>query len=129
VGARRADAGPAGVAGGEEAIVLHGDAHAGNLLRCGDRWLWTDLEEACRGPLEWDLAVLGQDRPDPDAAVRAYATAARVPAPSAEELAPWRRARRLEGTVWVLGMAHQNPDRYAGKAAAMLASLRQDGAI
>jgi len=40
------------------AIVLHGDAHGGNLLRGSEGWLWIDLEETCRGPREWDMAVL-----------------------------------------------------------------------
>jgi len=38
-------------------VVLHGDAHAGNLLSVAGRWMWTDLEETCRGPALWDLAV------------------------------------------------------------------------
>src|SRR5450631_1684600 len=44
----------------EEAIVLHGDAHGGNLLPTAGGWLWADLEETCRGPREWDLAVLAR---------------------------------------------------------------------
>ena len=39
-------------------VVLHGDAHGGNLLAGPDGWLWIDLEETCHGPLAWDLAVL-----------------------------------------------------------------------
>lgn len=38
---------------------LHGDAHPGNLLPTGGCLLWTDLEEACSGPPEWDLATIG----------------------------------------------------------------------
>jgi Ser/Thr protein kinase RdoA (MazF antagonist) len=34
---------------------IHGDAHLGNAL-AGGRWL--DLDEACFGPPEWDLACL-----------------------------------------------------------------------
>jgi Phosphotransferase enzyme family len=35
---------------------VHGDAHTGNVLttRSGPRW--TDFEDICLGPLEWDLA-------------------------------------------------------------------------
>lgn len=40
---------------------LHGDAHAGNLLATRGRLLWIDLEEVCLGPLEWDLATIGED--------------------------------------------------------------------
>ena len=33
---------------------LHGDAHPGNLLATAAGPVWTDLEETCRGPREWD---------------------------------------------------------------------------
>ena len=32
------------------ALVLHGDAHAGNLMAAAGGWRWIDLEETCRGP-------------------------------------------------------------------------------
>jgi Ser/Thr protein kinase RdoA (MazF antagonist) len=40
---------------------LHGEPHAGNYLltRTGLRWI--DFEDACRGPVEWDLAFLPAD--------------------------------------------------------------------
>lgn len=51
---------------------LHGDAHPGNLLATGGELVWIDLEDVCRGPLEWDLAtimdpeaVAAHHRPDP----------------------------------------------------------------
>ena len=34
---------------------VHGDAHLGNAMAGG---LWLDLDEACLGPAEWDLACL-----------------------------------------------------------------------
>jgi len=40
---------------GSPPVVLHGDAHAGNLLRGSAGWFWIDLEETCVGPPEWDL--------------------------------------------------------------------------
>jgi hypothetical protein len=52
-------------------VPLHGDAHPGNLLATGGRLLWTDLEEACSGPAEWDLATIGDGE-----AVRAGGTGA-----------------------------------------------------
>lgn len=101
--------------------VLHGDAHPGNLVSVAGRLLWTDLEEACRGPLAWDLAVLSRTTAlDGAAAVRAYAAITGVDVP---DLAPWVRARRLEGAVWALGMAHQDPGRYAAVAAELVARL------
>ena len=97
---------------GSPPLVLHGDAHAGNLL--GGRF-WTDLEETCLGPPEWDLAVLD----DPDA-VAAYAEiTGRPPAP----LEPFRAARELEGVAWLQGMAQLHPARYRTLAEERLRAL------
>ena len=38
--------------------ALHGGPHGANLLRTRDGLCWIDLDAACRGPLEWDLAYL-----------------------------------------------------------------------
>jgi hypothetical protein len=45
---------------------LHGQPHAGNSLASETGVVLLDLEDACRGPLEWDLAYL------PDASVAAF---------------------------------------------------------
>ncbi|MBD0329501.1 MAG: phosphotransferase [Thermoleophilia bacterium] len=37
---------------------LHGEPHRANLLVTPAGLRWIDLEDACRGPLEWDLAFL-----------------------------------------------------------------------
>jgi aminoglycoside phosphotransferase (APT) family kinase protein len=37
---------------------IHGDAHLRNVLITADGPLWADLENACRGPVEYDLACL-----------------------------------------------------------------------
>lgn len=104
--------------------VLHGDAHADNLLHSGTGWLWIDLEETCRGPREFDLAVLpdtqGEDGP---AALAAYADVMGTPIPEPEALIPFVRARELEGAVWTLGMAHQYPARYRDTARTLLATV------
>ena len=41
--------------------AIHGEPHNGNCLatRGGPRWI--DFEDACRGPLEWDLAFLTEE--------------------------------------------------------------------
>ncbi|HVH22634.1 MAG TPA: phosphotransferase [Pseudonocardia sp.] len=41
---------------------LHGDVHPGNLLATRNGLLWNDFEEVCRGPLEWDLATMGDEQ-------------------------------------------------------------------
>ncbi|HEV2591471.1 MAG TPA: phosphotransferase [Gaiellaceae bacterium] len=37
---------------------IHGDAHARNVFITDEGPLWADLENVCRGPLEYDLACL-----------------------------------------------------------------------
>lgn len=107
----------AGIEGlGTQEVLLHGDAHRGNLLHdAAGGWRWNDLEEACRGPIEWDLAVLGST-PTVEAgraSLTAYAAIMGRPVPSQEELAPWLRLRTLEGNAWAIGCAVTFPERYA----------------
>jgi Ser/Thr protein kinase RdoA (MazF antagonist) len=106
-------------------LVLHGDAHPGNLLWTPAGWLWTDLEETCRGPRAFDLAVLvrGQGADDAATALAAYANLTGEPLPGPGELAWFDWARALEGAVWTLAMAHQHPARYAERAPSVLASV------
>ena len=110
----------AGIAGlGTDQVLLHGDAHRGNLLRDSSGvWRWNDLEESCRGPIEWDLAVLGST-PTEDigrAALTAYCELTDRKVPTPDELAPWLRLRRLEGNAWAIGCAVTFPERYAEPA-------------
>lgn len=117
----------AGIEGrGTEEVVLHGDAHRGNLLRSatGD-WLWNDLEEACRGPVEWDLAVLASTPTHEigQQALAAYGAATGRAVPSAADLAPWLRLRDLESNAWAVGCAVSFPERYAAPARAYVDEL------
>jgi Ser/Thr protein kinase RdoA (MazF antagonist) len=54
-----------------EGQALHGDAHLFNCIQTATGPVWHDLETACRGPREYDLAALvPRDRsrdPDPEA--------------------------------------------------------------
>jgi Phosphotransferase enzyme family len=103
--------------------VLHGDAHAGNLLAADDGWRWIDLEETCRGPVGWDLAALASHSgPDAEVALGGNAAASGCPVQAADVLAPFRRARLLEAAVWTLCMAHQYPARYRDGARDLLAA-------
>jgi hypothetical protein len=56
-----------------EGRPIHGDAHLRNVLWTPAGPLWGDLENVCRGPIEYDLACL-RFRPsaDSDAAIAAY---------------------------------------------------------
>lgn len=107
---------------GSAPVVLHGDAHPGNLLRDDRGWFWVDLEETCLGPPEWDLAVL-----DDADAVAAHAARTGRAEPSAAELAPFRRARDLEAAVWLAAMAHLHPARYRAPAEQQLAQVLGPG--
>ena len=52
---------------------IHGDAHFGNVLWSREGPLWTDLENACSGPVELDLAcITWRDAPGTTAALAAY---------------------------------------------------------
>jgi Phosphotransferase enzyme family len=109
---------------GRPAIVLHGDAHAGNLMAAAGSWQWIDLEETCRGPAEWDLVCMAdQAGPDAPAALRAYAEGSGRPMPTAAELAPFHDLRMLEAVVWTNCMAHLYPARYRDQARDRLAKV------
>jgi Phosphotransferase enzyme family len=67
-------------------VLLHGDAHFGNCFFTAHGPLWSDLEDACLAPPEWDAACLelpqrldGRD-PEYDAAL------AELQVPDAERL-------------------------------------------
>ena len=77
--------------------ALHGDGHPGNLLATHDGgWRWTDLEDTCAGPVEWDLAcLLRTSRLDGRAAVRAYGRD-----PDDPRIAPLTALRRLHGGLY-----------------------------
>jgi hypothetical protein len=52
---------------------LHGDSHFNNVLWSPEGPLWTDLENACSGRVEYDLAALTwRGRPETEAALAAY---------------------------------------------------------
>ena len=92
--------------------------------RPGPGWLWIDLEETCRGPRAFDLAVLADHQgADAGATLAAYAAVTGEPLPEPEVLALFTRARRLEGAVWTLGMAYQYPARYREPARFLLADV------
>jgi hypothetical protein len=42
-------------------VVVHGDAHPGNMIASRNGLLWIDFEEVSRGPVEWDYATIGDD--------------------------------------------------------------------
>jgi aminoglycoside phosphotransferase (APT) family kinase protein len=112
---------------GSSLVVLHGDAHAGNLMHDGARWLWIDLEETCLGPPEWDLTVMFlSNRLGGAAALRQYAELRGGSVPTEEELAPFIRARRLTSAVWAMCMMIQHPGPFDEIATRRLAAVLGD---
>lgn len=86
-----------------EVQPIHGDAPTHNVLMTADGPVVTDLEHACLGPVEWDLALTGL-APDYD-----QATVLRGGRPADRELlALCESARRLQ-VVCCLGLADQAP--------------------
>ncbi|OZM73865.1 hypothetical protein CFN78_06065 [Amycolatopsis antarctica] len=103
--------------------ALHGDAHPGNLLITPDGPVWIDFEDAWRGPIAWDLAVL--TRASPHEGVDALA--AYPGSPSPQDLAPFVRLRELHALCWHLVLARRFPDRRAPARTAADAYLAGTG--
>ena len=99
---------------GSDPIVLHGDAHPGNLRRDAGGWFWVDLEETCVGPPEWDLAVATGDG-DVAGVLAGYAHAGGGTVDPAA-LEPFAAARAVEAAAWLAAMAHLRPAAYAEAA-------------
>ena len=86
---------------------LHGDAHKKNLLKTSRGLLWASFEDACRGPLAWDLACFahasGEDR---KIVLAGYGCKMQI-----EELIPFFEARDLQGGVWLTVLSSRFADR------------------
>jgi Ser/Thr protein kinase RdoA (MazF antagonist) len=83
------------------AQAIHGDASMSNLLRTDNGLIWNDLEDACVGPVHWDVAGLvveARARGESEAFVadvlRAYGGL------DLEELNDFIAAHLLYTTVW-----------------------------
>lgn len=103
----------------DDLIVLHGDAHRGNLI--AGRWI--DMEETSSGPRLWDLAVLSRSAAD-QPVLADYAKVTGVAVPDQEQLMVFWKIRDLEATAWTLCMAAQYPERYEPIARELLGKLR-----
>lgn len=96
--------------------ALHGDAHVRNLLKTAKGIVWCDFEDACRGPLGWDLACLifrhpgHASRHENEAALEAYGRLASYRY-SWEQVEPYLDARELEGVVWTQVQALRFPEK------------------
>jgi hypothetical protein len=82
---------------------LHGDAHTGNILVTPDGPRWTDFEDVCVGPVEWDLA---------SATITDEALATYPGVVERARLADCRDLRRLQILAGVLTDDVQDPGLY-----------------
>ena len=109
---------------------LHGDAHRNNVrVEASGRVVWLDWEDACRAPLEWDLAGLvgaarvlgGADAGWPEAALTGW----REVGPAIDEalLAACIEARAMFVVAWTWWLGPDQPGRRE-RLAARLAWLR-----
>ena len=82
---------------------LHGDAHTGNVLMTPSGPVWTDFEDVCVGPVEWDLASMTVT----DEALSAY------PGPvDRDRLTDCRDLRRLQILASLLVGGYDEPALY-----------------
>lgn len=86
---------------------LHGDAHKKNVLKTGKGLVWTDFEDACSGPIEWDLACFVRTSLEPrEAALSTYGAQLDL-----NRLKPFFDARDLQGAAWGAILSTRFPDR------------------
>jgi thiamine kinase-like enzyme len=99
---------------------LHGDAHRKNVLKTSRGLVWTDFEDACRGPVEWDVACFirtsGEDR---ETALTSYGGDFEL-----ESLQPFFDARDLQGALWGAILSTRFEDRKE-RAAEWMAVCRE----
>jgi hypothetical protein len=92
------------------AQAIHGDASVSNLLRTDHGLIWNDLEDACVGPVHWDVAGLiieardsGQSETFVAEFLRTYG------GPELDELDDFIAAHHLYATVWQEFAAQRRP--------------------
>jgi hypothetical protein len=81
--------------------AIHGDASLSNLLRTDAGLLWNDFEDACVGPVHWDVAGLVVDaraRGESETFVADFLHA--YGGPCLEELEGFIAAHHLYTTIW-----------------------------
>ncbi|HWX98158.1 MAG TPA: aminoglycoside phosphotransferase family protein [Solirubrobacteraceae bacterium] len=92
------------------AQAIHGDASTSNLLRTDNGLIWSDLEDACVGPVHWDVAGLiaeARARGRSEAFVADFLRA--YGGPGLEELNDFIAAHLLYTTVWQAFYAQRRP--------------------
>jgi hypothetical protein len=86
---------------------LHGDAHKKNVLKTSKGLVWTDFEDACFGPVEWDLACFVRTSLE----ARDIALASYGGDMDPDRLEPFFDARDLQGAAWGVILSTRFPER------------------
>ena len=93
----------------DDARPLHGDAHLRNVLWAEDGPRWTDLENACVGPIEYDLAAIAWRASDgTEEALAAYGRY------DEDELARVTPFLAVFLAAWTLDLAERHPSARPG---------------
>ena len=110
---------------------IHGDAHAGNLMRSGGRIVLIDLEDFCFGPREWDVAVFAVRYQafgwESQAEYERYVAAYGYDPIQWSGFAVMRAIRELNMTTWLAQRFDESPD-VAAEVLKRVADLRNDQA-
>jgi streptomycin 6-kinase len=84
----------------DDAVVLHGDLHAANVLRAArEPWLAIDPKGRA-GDRTYDCAALLRDRATPETVPRRFAIVREVLGVDPERVRGWALAQAAEGAVW-----------------------------
>ncbi|MGH3315198.1 MAG: phosphotransferase [Nocardioidaceae bacterium] len=86
-------------------VVVHGDAHPGNMIASRPGLLWIDFEEVSRGPAEWDYATIGDD-----GALEVLDALDSASAVDPRRLADCRRLRSLQIALCLLALREDFAD-------------------
>jgi len=94
------------------AQAIHGDASVSNLLRTENGLIWNDLEDACVGPVHWDVAGLIIEARDSGESERFVVEFLRAYGGlELEELNDFIAAHLLYATVWQAFAAQHRPHK------------------
>jgi hypothetical protein len=81
--------------------ALHGDVSLTNILTTPAGLVWNDLEDVCKGPVEWDVAGLVDAAERRDLGERYVAEfLAAYDGPTIDALEPFMRAGTIYGDAW-----------------------------
>ena len=96
---------------------LHGDASMSNLLRTNGRLVWNDLEDACSGPVAWDVSGIvtsASARGHEPAAIESCLGAGPAPGRLLRRFClPGKTARSVADSAVAIARAHHPEQRAA----------------